>query len=59
MYTKQAKVRRKAKLERLALIKERHRRLILEPRREAHADVAADLDDDAFEFDFDFDLDLN
>ena len=57
MYARQAKVRRKEKLERLALIKERHRKLILEPREAAHVDALSDLD--LTEFDFDLELDLN
>jgi hypothetical protein len=34
------------KIDRLQLIRERHRKVILEPRRKEHVDVFADWDDD-------------
>ena len=57
MYSRQAAVMRKEKLERLALIKQRHRELIVESRESVHADVGADLD--AFDVDFELEMDLN
>ncbi len=46
------------KVQRLALIKERHRKIVLQPRYETDTKVADAMEDD-LELDFDFDFDFN
>jgi hypothetical protein len=61
MYAKQEKVRKMHRLERLALIRQRHRKLILEtrpPAETARADIDTTTEVEA-DVDFDLELDLN
>lgn len=57
MYSKQTQMMRKEKLERLALIKQRHRKLVAEPLEGVHADATSDVD--TFDVDFELEMDLN
>ena len=54
MHPKQDRIRRKGKLERLGLIKQRYFKLVLQPRDGVEAEVESDLDS----ADFDFDLEV-
>ena len=58
MQSKMGTVTREQKLQRLALIKERHRKIVLQPRYEVDSQVRDAFDDD-LDFDFDFDFDFN
>jgi len=56
MQKKMATGARERKLQRLALIKERHRKVVLQQRYELDNQIR-DAFDDEFEFDFQFDFD--
>jgi len=53
MIAKLDTLRRKRRLERLALIKERHRKLIIEPRRQIELELAEIEEDQGFDIGFD------
>lgn len=57
MYAKQERVRKMHRLERLALIRQRHRKLIEESRQQpVESEPTAEIESDV---DFDLELDLN
>ena len=58
MYAKQERVRKMHKLERLALIRQRHRKLIAETRTRQPVEVETTAEFEA-DVDFDLELDLN
>ena len=58
MQKQMATVAGERKLQRLALIKERHRKIVLQSRYELDNQIR-DVFDDEFDFDFDFEFDFD